>query len=369
MSGIGLVPSRGYNRRDQNDEGLDDNSLVYVRFEGGHVVGNTIAIPSVDIVIPKAALDMEGTQGSAAHVQPTYLGSLAKDTWRQDVSKGASVNNPLTIHPLRAPCSEEWSPKIAHMIAEVYQRRIQYSEIQYHENPVDLRPRLLKGVELEEALVVLDYYGFNVMDDPKNSIILDDADPIAKIRGGLFLQEIEHVESAKQFIVKYLTESPARITYFLFADHTLDMNYVNFTLDGFRDLDYNRDGIQFVRLGESSTSAVSGGGGGDGNDSGGSFRMPECDRHYAWVQGEPRRRENLVALLEEVGLTATFVFESFPIIENCQNHEYGPQYEPPKHGYSLLARKCNDSDLITFEDYAVLKVLVPPALKKARRIL
>ena len=95
MSGIGLVPSRGYNRRDQNDEGLDDNSLVYVRFEGGHVVGNTIAIPSVDIVIPKSALDIEGTQGNAAHVQPTYLGSLAKDTWRQDTSKGASVNNPL----------------------------------------------------------------------------------------------------------------------------------------------------------------------------------------------------------------------------------------------------------------------------------
>ena len=119
---------------------MSSDSAVHFRF-----VGEDSGL-SIDVAVPRKALEA---------VPESLLTKLADNIWnRGNPELGRSAMLPIETHPLLAECKDEWSPALAAMIVNAY---LFAAKKRPNENKEPLK--LPPGVDLVDALVVLDYYG------------------------------------------------------------------------------------------------------------------------------------------------------------------------------------------------------------------
>ncbi len=116
-------------------------ALIFFRFLGDP----TSDIDTVDMVVGRKDL---------LKYPASLLSKLADDTWKQEENKnaGAEASNPIVTKPLEAPCANNWSTSVLDMVAHFY----------HHGSEEGLK--LPPGIELDDALGVLDYYSLEVSD-------------------------------------------------------------------------------------------------------------------------------------------------------------------------------------------------------------
>ena len=286
------------------------------------------------------------SQQALEAVPDSVLTKLAIDgVWKKDTGDGTAAHHPIVIKPLEAPIQDEWTPAMADMIVNAYQWWLEQKEKESG-NPVGdddeegESRRLIKlpdGVELEDALVVLDYYfaiGEELWADAVNCVDFSECRVDVQARAKLLLKWMKDAEQTLRFIVETLKSNPKRATLFLFASQKHDMDYIN----------RNNDDDTFVRVG------------GDN----------ECDSHLEWIENK-RLRERLVLSLEyKAGLKANFVKRNyFPWPDN--NVPRQQRYRPPdeKSLVCVAPDQYNDFDYEVHE-LLILRVEVPAAPKERK---
>jgi hypothetical protein len=266
---------------------------VYFRFQGELI--DTHVITPVNICIPKSHLEAK---------QDTFLSQIAGERWNSDATVGRDETSPIVVS--LSECSEEWSAPLAQMITDSYQQHF------------DQRPTPLKlpsgGVQLIDALVVMQYFGLQV-DNPETDISLEEADDGVIIRAKLFLKELEYVDQAKAFIVEYLKAYPQVETYFLFTRSEYNMDCINGISHGEQPMPMNR--VKFVRVGDNE----------------------QCNLLYDWVRNSILRQRLISLLEDQVGLEANFLTGEEGFMSPLQfPDEMLPDYlSNQKDGYGSVA--------------------------------
>jgi hypothetical protein len=134
-----------------------------------------------------------------------------------DETSGSCAEQPIVLKPLESPCKEERTLVLANLIADAYkwyQEKNVWDEAP-NEQADEPRLKLPDGVEFDDALVVLDYYGFNMDESVKFNF--DKMADVIHILAKLFLKWWHSMGKARQFIIEYLKKSPQKKTLFLFA--------------------------------------------------------------------------------------------------------------------------------------------------------
>jgi len=286
------------------------------------------------VVIPRSALEA---------VKNSLLAKLADDTWKADAAAGSTAENPIVTRPVESPCKEDWEPALANMIVDAYrwhQEKKTWDSTKEHAakndgggaeaNKDTLEPPRLKlpnDIELEDALIVLDYYGLLENEGPIDFDFNETRDDV-HIRALLFLKWMKKAEEAKRFIIESLKKDPKVVTHFLFASSKHNMNYINDKMTNEQET--------FVRVGGE-----------------------ECDAHFEWI-GNQRLRAGLVSWVEEEsGLKAAFMNKNY-----YDGDVYGARPRPEE---SLLAVSADEMfQWDGMESMYVLRVVVPKATKRKR---
>ena len=277
-------------------------------------------------------------------VKDSLLTKLATGTWKRSESAGSTKDDPIITRPLESPCKEVWTPALGTMIADAYKResakrRTSSAQVvdeasEEHEAPPPPLLKLPENVELEDALLVLDYYG--VMKDELNSFDLEDTSDDVQLRALLYLKWLNNVEEAKLFILDTMKNDLKVKTLFLFASSEYDMDFINAQ---------DRNGKEkLVRVGDDSS----------------------CNDHFEWTTHHQKLRNYLVSLLEEQsGLMATWRNRNFAF--GLDGNEVDDCYFRPSPGKSMiLVRPDTHNDYDGSEEMFVLQVEVPMANKKQR---
>jgi hypothetical protein len=316
--------------------------MVYFRFEGKRRTG----VESVDVSIPKLHLKA---------FPETLLAKLAEDTWKSDKEAGeTTIDKPIITDPLEGPCAELWSPDLAQLIVDVY--RYQYHQeketddstptngsigiivSEVYQPPESLVPRPVVpfGVELDNVLVVLDFYGFPMK-------------PEERIQVKLQKREFELMEKAQKYVLAELEKNPHRETLFLFASHTADMNYIHRVNDTSRIkrpwCHKTQDEILFIRTASFSSGQFVRVGG----------SSPECAEHFAWSHVACLREHFLASLQKELA--------SFSVRYLWLDLASGDELPLPKQDFCWVATRDNNDLNITMryetEELLVLQVSIP----------
>jgi hypothetical protein len=324
------------NKRSEKSSHKRDNVFFLFKGTGGRNHDEDAAgvkqVPDALVAIPVEALESK---------PDSLLTALVNDSWKQSEAAGSNRENPIITKPLESLL--EWTPSLAEMIRDAYawfhlrkQKKSECEDMEPKENDEKIElPR--DGVELKDALVVLEYYGLTP-DDPLLHISLEEADYMVRLRAKLLFKEIPNLLKAVQFIQDYLEKDPRRVTLFLFAQSHHDMDYINKHNNGYQT---NR----FVRVGE-------------GDD---------CDMNFEWVQSEFLRR-CFQSTLEDVGLSASFLTGARAVLADCYHHKrYGESdssSNPPPDEYSYIEVEPSEDSSYrrgrpVVEELAVIRVQIP----------
>lgn len=293
---------------------------VYFCFKGD----TTKSVADAHVAIDRDALEA---------AKESVLAKLASDMWASNEKAGSSETIPIITHPLKAPCKDEWDPVLAEMIADAYhyhEEMKKYNEAKEKEEGPPPSLKLPAGVEFQDALAVLDYYGLTI-DESVNFDFSYTTDAI-HIRALLFQKGIKMVQKAKESIIEAIKKDPKVVTLFLFTNSRHDMKHIN---------KWNEK--KFVRVGEPI----------------------DCENHLEWVENDVLR-ELLISSLDESGLQAQFVSENF---YELYDGEPWRIYTDPKPGLSYVSVRRNyDNGFDDCELLPVLQVEVPRKAKKQRTV-
>ena len=310
------------------DTGLYKAKLHF-RFEGDREAG----IESIDLAIPRLVLEA---------FPDTVLATLAQDAWKADTTAGETPDKPLVTKPLEGPCRDHWYPSLVTMIKESYLWKY------YEKNEDKIKmgvipnlppkvcmvhgaqlPSLPPDAKIQDALMVLDYYGLAV--DP-NVIDLDQLTDAQQIMTGVFLRDLALMQHAVSFVIDTLKQKPQHETLFLFAKESADMTFIN------RKNSFSQRPIapnQFVRLGDDS----------------------DCQGHFEWSHREHQRKIFLEQLMDKL--------PQFPVeyLNTCFAVHGGEK--PPKDFSFVETRDLQDGS-IAVREMVVLSVTVPGLIEENR---
>jgi hypothetical protein len=198
----------------------------------------------------------------------------------------------ILVHPSNDPYKRVWCHDMGKLIVDAYDFHFNKkesvdgagSESQQPAVPFLLKLTLPAGMDLEVALMVLDYYGLTI-ENPRSEVSLENSQELIQIRAVLFMTHMDLLHGIKDFIINKLKTSPRRINYFVHSHHGDDLALLNATQNA-RNLQST-----FFRLGNDENFA-----------------------NFKEVLDEPSMQNNLVGVLGDVGIKAQFM-------EGCLNND------------------------------------------------
>jgi hypothetical protein len=321
------------------------NECLFFRFEGH---GTKRRLNDPDYV---KTVDLEIKRKDLAFYQNSLLSKMAHNEWNEGCGIDASL--PLKSHPM-LELDIEWSEGIVDMISHIYKK---------HSTE---HLKLPKGIELDDALVVLEYYCLDVPDPRK--IDLSEASVVSRARANIFLKERESVYKAAAYILEVIENHAESETFFLFAKRSHDMRIIN----EMNTVQFHRVGSRFPVPSSLAYSDLS-------KDAHFKAKQAECEEFLSWVEKD-RMRDMLMSILEDAELVAEFE-------PTKGDNQYGrvPGSDREKcddisHVYSRTRslipydkgenRRCGYSFVETeygqLEELCVLMVTVPQKVKRAR---
>eukprot|EP00588_Corethron_pennatum_P027917 CAMPEP_0194334794 /NCGR_PEP_ID=MMETSP0171-20130528/67316_1 /TAXON_ID=218684 /ORGANISM="Corethron pennatum, Strain L29A3" /LENGTH=300 /DNA_ID=CAMNT_0039097599 /DNA_START=14 /DNA_END=916 /DNA_ORIENTATION=- len=268
--------------------------------------------------------DLEG-------VPESVLAKLADSKWKSDPKSGTSAEHPLLTRPLDSPVDGIWQEYSRDTLVELI--------VSAYKGIAGEQLELPLGLELEDALEFLDYYGVEPC-SPSRIIVPKDENLAVHLRAKLFLREMGYLPEVKNLIVDSVAKEPRRCSFFVFSHEGDQEDIVN---------KYN--------LKEKFTLIRGGSGLRDNN---------------RWIE-EPRHQQRLVNDLEDEGLEAEFLKGNLFELNDSMDFTFRSISDSISSHLCRIA--CRESCLegkyrgfdFEFNDgRSVLKVSLPQRAKKAR---
>ena len=215
----------------------------------------------------------------------SMLTTLAADRW-QDAS---TTSNDSSFDVSTQSIHDSWSAPCASVIKHIYESPAPVVPEVQNESASKLE--IPAGVELEEIVNVLDYFGLDLVEPEGMEITGNGA---SKVRAKLFLSNRENVETAFSYVFEQLLDSPRSKSQFVVLSSNDKLDYINKS---------QQEPLKLICKS-------------------GYLAMGERDKHYEWAQSEAHRN-HFSDLLDEEGFEVEWKSKYLELAGGRDN-EYGP---------------------------------------------